>query len=55
MCERSFVIEDDIKLLAHAVLDHRLIFKNSAARATSIDTLVDIEMERLSKLDIING
>jgi MoxR-like ATPase len=51
---RTFVIEDDIKTLAHAVLHHRIIFKNSDARKKSLNSLVDKEITRLAKLRIEN-
>ena len=49
---RTFVIEDDIKTLAHAVLQHRMIFKNNDARKKSLTHLVDAEINRLAKLKI---
>jgi len=49
---RTFVIEDDIKALAHPVLQHRIIFKNNDARKKSLANLVDAEITRLSKLKI---
>ncbi|MDR0421337.1 MAG: MoxR family ATPase [Prevotellaceae bacterium] len=51
---RSFVIEDDIKTLAYAVLHHRIIFKNSDARKKTLNTLIDKEITRLAKLKINN-
>ncbi|MDR1348185.1 MAG: MoxR family ATPase [Prevotellaceae bacterium] len=51
---RTFVIEDDIKTLAHAVLHHRIIFKNNDARKKSLNALVDKEITRLAKLKIEN-
>ncbi|MDR2126227.1 MAG: MoxR family ATPase [Prevotellaceae bacterium] len=49
---RTFVIEDDIKTLAHAVLHHRIIFKNNDARKKTLNSLVDKEITRLAKLKI---
>jgi MoxR-like ATPase len=51
---RTFVIEDDIKTLAHVVLNHRIIFKNNDARKKALNNLVDKEITRLSKLKINN-
>jgi MoxR-like ATPase len=49
---RTYVIEDDIKTLAHAVLHHRIIFKNNDARKKSLAHLVDAEITRLARLRI---
>ncbi|MDR1551846.1 MAG: MoxR family ATPase [Prevotellaceae bacterium] len=51
---RTFVIEDDIKTLAQAVLHHRIIFKNNDARKKTLSNLVDKEITRLAKLKINN-
>ncbi len=50
--QRSFVIEDDIKALAHPVLHHRLIFRNREASKTVLQQIVDQEVNRLAKLGI---
>ncbi|MDR3287340.1 MAG: MoxR family ATPase [Prevotellaceae bacterium] len=49
---RTYVIEDDIKTLAHAVLHHRIIFKTNDARKKSLAHLVDAEITRLARLRI---
>lgn len=49
---RTYVIEDDIKSLAHVVLHHRLIFKNKDARAQALGAIVSKELERLARLKI---
>lgn len=49
---RSFVIEDDVKSLAHAVLHHRLIFRNREARKMALDEIVNKEISRLSQLNL---
>ena len=49
---RTYVIEDDINDLAHAVLNHRLIYRNKEAKAKALTDIVNAEMERLSKLKI---
>lgn len=52
---RTFVIEDDVQDLAIPVLDHRLIFKNKDARAKALLGIVHTEMERLSKLKLVES
>ena len=49
---RSYVIEDDLQDLAMPVLHHRLIFRNKDAEAKTLSDIVNVEMERLSKLKI---
>jgi MoxR-like ATPase len=50
--QRDYVIEDDLRDLAHPVLHHRLIFRNSEAARTSLQKLVDLEVGRLAKMGI---
>ncbi len=50
--QRDFVIEDDIKALAHPVLHHRMIFRNRDAARTVLQQLADQEVSKLSKLGI---
>jgi MoxR-like ATPase len=52
---RQFVIEDDLKKLAPLVLHHRLEFKNRDAKQTELNSLIDIEIERLAKLNLHNN
>jgi len=47
---RSFVLEDDIKDIAVAVLDHRLLYRNKDGRANALGSILSKEMERLAKL-----
>lgn len=47
---RTFVIEDDVKDITRAVLDHRLIYRNKEGRANALNTIVNKETERLAKL-----
>lgn len=47
---RDYVIEDDIKDLATAVLDHRLIYRNKDGKAQALNGIVSKTMERLAKL-----
>lgn len=49
---RSFVIEDDVKEIAVAVLDHRLIYKNKEAKQNSLQQIISKEIERLAKLKL---
>jgi MoxR-like ATPase len=49
---RSFVIEDDVQTLCHAVLHHRLEFKNKEAKQNALATICQQEMNRLVKLQI---
>lgn len=50
--QREYVIEDDIRTLAHPVLHHRMIFRNREAAHTALKTLVDQEVNRLAKMGI---
>lgn len=52
--QRNFVIEDDLRALAHPVLHHRLLFRNRDASRTALAQLVDRELDRLAKLSIGN-
>lgn len=47
---RTFVIEDDLKDLTRAVLDHRLIYRNKEARQNALNGIINKEVERLAKL-----
>jgi MoxR-like ATPase len=49
---RSFVIEDDINILASSVLDHRLIYKNKESKLNALNTIINKELDRLSKLKL---
>lgn len=49
---RSFVIEDDVKDIARAVLDHRLIYRNKDGRLKALDSIVNKEAERLARLKL---
>lgn len=50
--QREYVIEDDIRTLAHPVLHHRMIFRNREASHTALKSLVDQEVNRLAKMGI---
>lgn len=49
---RTFVTEDDVQQITSAVLDHRLIYRNRDAKAKALASILDKEMDRLSKLKI---
>lgn len=49
---RTFVTEDDVQKITPAVLDHRLIYRNRDAKARALSSILDKEMDRLSKLRI---
>ena len=47
---RTYVIEDDVKDIAAAVLDHRLIYRNKDGKLKALDGIINKETERLAKL-----
>lgn len=49
---RTFVIEDDVKDIARAVLDHRLIYRNKDGRQKALDGIINKEAERLARLKL---
>lgn len=49
---RTFVNEDDLKQMAHAVLDHRLIYRNKEAKLKTLDQIIAKELDRLRKLNL---
>jgi MoxR-like ATPase len=50
---RSFVTEDDVKEIAQAVLEHRLVFKNKEGKANALKGIINKEIERLARLKIV--
>jgi len=52
--QRDYVIEDDIRALAHPVMHHRLIFRNREASKTALHQIVDQELNKLSKMGIVS-
>lgn len=50
--QRNYVTEDDIRMLAHVVLHHRMIFRNREGTAKALQSIVDHEIQRLSKVRI---
>ncbi|MBA3827763.1 MAG: MoxR family ATPase [Taibaiella sp.] len=49
---RTFVIEDDVKDIAYAVLEHRLIYRNKDGREKALDSIINKETDRLAKLKL---
>ncbi|RYZ56063.1 MAG: MoxR family ATPase [Sphingobacteriales bacterium] len=49
---RTFTIEDDVRDIARAVLDHRLIYRNKEGRQNALETIINRETERLAKLKL---
>ncbi|MBA2760576.1 MAG: MoxR family ATPase [Segetibacter sp.] len=49
---RTFVTEDDLQKLTPAVLDHRLVYRNKDAKAKLLTSILNKEMDRLSKLKL---
>lgn len=49
---RDYVTENDLQILTHPVLDHRILYRNKEARAKLLYQILDIEMDRLSKLNL---
>jgi MoxR-like ATPase len=50
--QRNYIIEDDIRALAHPVLHHRMIFRNRDAAKNALKSIVDQEVNRLAKAGI---
>jgi len=49
---RTFVIEDDVKEIARAVLEHRLIYRNKEGKLKALEGIILKETERLVKLKL---
>ncbi len=49
---RTYVIEDDVKDIARAVLEHRLIYRNKEGKLKSLESIINKEAERLAKLKL---
>ncbi len=47
---RTFVIEDDVKDITRAVLDHRLIYRNKEGKQNALNSIINKETERLARL-----
>ncbi len=51
---RTFVTEDDLQTITAAVLDHRLIYRSKEAKQKVLGSILEREMNRLSKLRLNN-
>jgi len=49
---RTFVTEDDVQNLTPAVIDHRLIYRSKEAKQKALASVLNKELDRLSKLKI---
>jgi MoxR-like ATPase len=49
---RTFVIEDDVRDITRAVLEHRLIYRNKEGRQKALESIIIKESERLAKLKL---
>lgn len=49
---RRFVLEDDVKDIATAVIEHRLIFKNKEGKTQALNQIILRELDRLSKIKL---
>lgn len=49
---RTFVIEDDVKDTAFAVLDHRLVYRNKEGKQKALNSIINKETEKLAKLKL---
>jgi len=50
--QRPYVTEDDIRMLSHVVLHHRMIFRNREGTTRALQSITEKEIERLSKVRI---
>ena len=49
---RTYVIEDDVKDTARAVLEHRLIYRNKDGKQKAMESIINKEADRLAKLKL---
>jgi MoxR-like ATPase len=49
---RTFVTEDDLQMITHAVMDHRLIYRTKEGKQKALESILNKEMDRLRKLKI---
>jgi MoxR-like ATPase len=47
---RTFVIEDDVRDITRAVLEHRLVYRNKEGKQKALESIIVKECERLVKL-----
>lgn len=51
--ERDFVVEDDIKALGLAVLEHRLAYKSKDGKENALQQILDTELTRLNGIKLV--
>lgn len=51
---RTFVIEDDVRDITRAVLEHRLVYRNKDGRQKALEGIIVKECERLAKLRLFS-
>ena len=51
---RTYIIEDDVKDIARAVLEHRLVYRNKDGKLKALDGIIAKETERMAKLKLYN-
>lgn len=49
---RTYVIEDDVRDIARAVLDHRLMYRNKEGKLKALEGIINKETERLARLKL---
>jgi MoxR-like ATPase len=49
---RTYVIEDDVKDTARAVIDHRLVYRNKEGKQKALETIITLETEMLARLKL---
>ena len=49
---RTYVIEDDVKDIARAVLEHRLVYRNKEGKLKALESIINKEADRLAKLKL---
>lgn len=49
---RTFAVEDDVRDIARAILDHRLIYRNKEGRLHALENIIHKEVDRLAKLKL---
>ena len=49
---RTYVIEDDVKDIARAVLEHRLVYRNKEGKQKAMESIINKEADRLAKLKL---
>ena len=52
---RTYVIEDDVKDIARAVLEHRLLYRNKEGKQKALESIINKEAERLARLKLFGN